>query len=141
MSTDDPSPLPREAVSRLRAHRETAMALPEPGPSWALAETDLSEQGFRVVKQLGVITSVGWERVKVAADRDDGAGNYDRKRWVTDPTAYEWIQAHLSDATECPADGCHATGIHNPKGVGGYRCSNDDCDERLTREQAEAIVG
>ena len=134
------APVTREAMNRLRCNRETALRLPEPGDDWALSETDMEDKDFYLVRELGLISSIGDERVRVAAERDHGGGNYIRKRWTTDPDAYRWIQDNLGDVTECPAEGCHATGITNPKGVDGYRCTNDECDEELTEAQARELI-
>jgi hypothetical protein len=135
--------IPEESITRadaqtLRRHRHAALELPEPGADWALAETPLDRQQLQTLSQLGAVAHADWEPVE--PDREYSGGNYQRRRWETDPTHYEWIQHHLTDAEECPADGCHATGISNPADAAGYRCNNEACDERLTEAEARRLI-
>jgi hypothetical protein len=131
--------LARSDAQTLRRHRQAALELPEPGDDWALAETRLTRQDLQTLSQVGAVTPEGREHVSV--DREYSGGAYSRQRWVTEPVYFEWVQDHLTDARECPAEGCHATGIYNPPSAEGYRCNNDDCDERLSEQQARELLG
>jgi len=124
--------------SLLKQNRQAALSLPEPGDDWACAETDLERQDIQTLKQAGAIRHHSWEYVE--PEREYSGGNYQRQRWVTVGEVYRWIKQHLPTPNECPAPDCHATGMHNPKGVDGYRCSNDECDRELTREEAKRLI-
>jgi len=135
-----PGEVAPDTQRRLRAHREIAVSVPAPDDAWALAETDLEQADLHLLKALGVIRAAGTEQVTVAATRTDGGGNYRRTRWRTDRAAYEWIQTTLTDAAECPAPECRATGVHNPRDAAGYRCTADDCDAELSEAQARRLL-
>lgn len=132
--------LTESTVHTLRRHRTAALELPPPGEDWALAETALEGRDLQTLSQIGAVRQHSVERVRVSAERADNGGNYTRKRWETDRGVYEWVQDHLTDAAECPGDDCHATGVFNPPGAEGYRCNNDDCDERLSEAQARTLI-
>jgi len=127
------------AVSTLRGLRSDAVRLPDASDTWASIEYDISKRAIQKFKQAGVVERAGFEKAPINPD-DPSAGTYERNVYRTDADAYEWIQANLSEVPECPAPDCHATGIHNPAGVDGYRCSNDECDRELTREEAERLI-
>lgn len=125
-------------IQTLRRHRHPALELPEPGDDWAAAETNLDRRDIQVLMQANAIQHHSWE--KVHPEREYSGGAYQRQRWTTDRDVYEWIQANLTDTDECPGEGCHATGVSNPRGVEGYRCTNDNCGERLTEAQARELI-
>ena len=140
MSANGGSPVTREAMNRLRCNRETALRLPAPDDEWVLCETEMEDKDFYLVRELGLIEDLGTERVYDPSMREDSGGGHYRKRWQTKREAYEWVQNNLGDVETCPAEGCHATGIFNPPNEEGYRCSSDECDEELTREQARTLI-
>jgi hypothetical protein len=122
---------------KMRSHRAAALKLPEPGEDWALAEVSLSHADLQQMHRLEAVRHAGTEIVEVGENGD----NSKRNRWETDPDVYGWIQNELASTPECPADGCHATGVTNPKDAEGYTCSNDECDVSLTRQEALDILG
>jgi len=120
--------------------RSAALELPEPGGDWAVANTELNGGDIQRMKEVGAVITAGWERVDVDREYERGSGNYERRRWKTVPDVYEWIQDNLTDISECPKRGCHATGIHNPEGLDYYTCSNEACNVKLTRDEAKGIL-
>jgi hypothetical protein len=122
---------------KIRSERTAALKLPAPGEDWALAEVSLEHAELQHMTRVGAVNHAGTEIVTVGEDGD----NSKRNRWKTDPAVYQWIQKNLASTPECPAEGCHATGVTNPKGEEGYTCSNGECDVSLTRQEALDILG
>jgi hypothetical protein len=120
--------------------RSAALELPEPGTEWAVANTDLDSGDIQRMKEVGAVVPTGWERVTVSKDYDTGSGNYERQTWRTVKDVYNWIQDNLTDISECPKRGCHATGISNPEGVDYYTCSNESCTVELSRAEAKELL-
>jgi hypothetical protein len=140
-TTDHESQAVTNANARkLKQFRTIALSLPEPGDDWAVSDTSLNGGDIQRMKEVGAVECVGWERVDVDKDYPNGGGNYNRNRWRTDPDVYAWIHEHLTNVAECPADGCRATGVSNPRNVDGYKCTNADCDRTLTRTEAKRLT-
>jgi hypothetical protein len=131
-----PETLSHHQQQGLRARRESALALPAPGDDWALADVAVDHADLLVLKQCGAVRQAGVETVPVG----DGSDTSPHYRWETVPELYAWIRDNLTSESECPAPGCHSTGVRNPRGTEGYTCRNDECDVTFDRETAEELL-
>jgi transposase len=132
---DDDAGLTNDQSRTLQTERTAAKTLPAPDEVVARCELDISTSAFRRFTENRILVKAFRERVLETADGTT------RWRWRVAPGVHEWVKTNLTNTTECPADDCHATGIHNPRDVDGYQCTNEACDETFGREVAEEVMG
>jgi hypothetical protein len=131
-----PDTLPNSRQQPLRAKRLAALELPPPSVEWSHRDVPFGHAALLVFKQNDIIEKTGTEWARVG----DGTSTSPRHTWRTVPEMYAWIQKHLTSDSECPADGCHSTGVRNPRGREGYTCRNDDCTVTFGRDKARELM-
>jgi hypothetical protein len=134
--TKAPDTLPNSRQQPLRAKRLAALSLPAPSEEWVHSDVSFGHAALLVFKQNDIIEKVGTEWTRVG----DGSSTSPRCIWRTVPEMYAWIQDNLTSESECPAPGCHSTGVRNPRDTEGYTCRNDDCTVTFDRDTAEELL-
>ena len=116
----------------LRQNRDVAAELPPPDESWRLTDRSFEIGTLRSLSSNSII-----EKEEKRAGGEDGNGESSYHTWKTTRAAWNYISS-LSEVEQCP-DGTYATGITN-LGNGEYTCMNENCNCRMTKEQAKRIL-
>jgi len=138
--TDDTTDAPHTTDETLRSANKTyirarpniAAELPPPTESWRLADQPLNQGQIAALKQHSIV-----ERVRRAYEQD-GQSRSDYWLWKTTQAAWNYIQ-QLDTPARCPS-GTLTSGVQNVRDEHGYTCSVEDCECRMSREQARAIL-
>ena len=125
MGTDrdsDVGMLQRAAIQRYPLE---AQKLPQDG-EWLREDIDLHFGALNVFSRNGVVTKV----------REDPRQDK-RHFWTTTPGVVEWVENHTSE----PSTPCgHATGIRTIEAGTTFTCTDDSCDCRMSRAEAEEVI-
>lgn len=144
MSQSDPpndqTPTTNRALSAadqhwIRARPDLQRHLPNPSEQWKHNDKPFDRSTLRQLQKHNIIEHV--ERVSIDPDNRETTEVW---AWHTTPGAWELMQSFPDpdDDSICP-NGRIATGIQN-LGDEGYSCNHDDCDCRMSREQALQIL-
>jgi hypothetical protein len=124
---------PAVVVIRQRAELLVSV-LPDPGEPFAahdgfdgVCSVDIEGNRLRSLRTYGIIEEVGRRR----PDHRDGGGR--SPIYELSPAAASRAQHALNQAW-CPLN-CGHRGLENPRGVDGYTCSWDRCDEVTAPEE------
>lgn len=113
-------------VSTLREYNYEAKQLPPSDEMWLRSELGLEQGPHQAFADCGAIQK---------AERD--GLQHTRHYWRTGEGVYEWVQNHIETQNWTPCG--HATGIRTIE-PGTYTCTDDACDCRMSREEAEAVI-
>ena len=119
----------RDQYLTIRKYSEAALKLPESGVTWTNDEVGLDKGPLSAFSHHGVIVSVG-------RDEDDTVPQ--RNIWRTAHGVSDWVDRHLDEPEYTPCG--NATGIRTLEAGRVYTCSSDDCDCRMSREEAEEVL-
>lgn len=113
-------------ASALRKRMGEAAKLPEHGETWLGKEIGIDAGTIRLFSRVGIIEKRGYAE-------DDAYANY----WETKKGVQEWLEGRLENRDTTPCG--HATGIRTIE-PGTYTCTDDSCDCRMSRSEAEEVV-
>lgn len=113
----DETPTRHQGYSRIRANYNYLLELPDPDEVWLA-----SHQSEGVKARLRACLDMGIIRV---ADKE-GGDRVGRQYYRTDPDAYRDLQDLIERRDTLP---CGHVGVDNIRGVDGYGCGYEFCDE------------
>ena len=113
--------LQRAAIQRYPLE---AQKLPADG-EWLRVDIDLDQGALTAFSRNGVVK-------KTRADPSQSKRHY----WTTMKGIVEWVETHTTEPnTPCG----HATGIRTIE-PGTYTCTCEDCDCRMSRDEAKEVI-
>jgi transcriptional regulator with XRE-family HTH domain len=121
----------------LTSNPQAARELLRVEPPFRRRDLNISDSLFYKFRSVRVIEHAS-ERPTQA---DDEHAPWYSWEWQPAPDVRGWIREHIDPAGTCPAADCEATGVSNPRGVEGYRCSSETCDYDLNRREAREVLG
>ena len=113
-------------ASALQRRMNDAAKLPPHGETWIGNEVGVDAGAIRLFSQVGIIQKRGY------AD-EEAYAHY----WETKQGVHEWLEKRLENRDTTPCG--HSTGIRTIE-PGTYTCTYEDCDCRMSRDEAKQVI-
>lgn len=121
----DRGQLSPQMASTLKRFQEAARKLPPSDETWLRVDIEIGRGPQRAFSRAGLIKKI--ER------KEHTTKHY----WKTTQGVYDWIQRHIETQTYTPCG--KSTGIRTIE-PGTYTCTHDDCECRMSRDEAEEVI-